>query len=159
MMHDDAIDLSHLKDRVIRYDVPADLKKGIPARSYAVDVSFSEHCYTRGDSSGQRVFDQRRYELSKLLPSIIAGLLSRRISFAPIDQRVVNYLTLEGVSEGEDYEVYFDVFKRKGTRTLGLIVRSAYVRDRARLAERPKSKTVKFSTILYGVMNGKKLHP
>lgn len=150
----DDIDLSHLAPCTVRYDVPANPKRNIQARSYLVEVAYSDHCYTKNDGSGDRVFDPRRYELSKTLPAIIADLLNRRCSFA----FGVNFLTIEDVAPGEDYEIYFEVFKRKETKSLGLIVRSAYIRDKNRLAARPPIDPVRFSTILYNVMNEKMLH-
>lgn len=151
----DDIDLFHLAPCTIVYVVPADMKRNKPALSYSVEVSYSDHCYTKGDKAGGRVFDPKRYELSKRLPNIIAGLMDRRVSFA----FGMNFITIEDIETGEEYEVYFSVVKRTKTKTLGLIVRSAYVRDPDKLSLRPKQRTVKFATILFSAMNGKTLHP
>ena len=148
------MDVSHLVSRIVEYIVPADNKRNKPERCYRVTVIYSNHCYTKATESGERLFDERRYELSKKLPDIISNLLNLPCSFANGN----NYYTVEFVDNSEQYEIYFEVYKLKATGTLHLMVHSAYVRDIERLKDRPKWKSVRFSTILYSALSGKKLH-
>lgn len=146
-------DTSHLDSHVVVYFVPADPAKDRMERTYEVLISYSNHCYTRLDAkSGKRVFDETRWLLSKKLPAIMTGLMGRTCSFASAGSR--NYFTIDFADVGE-YEVYFEVFKRRGTDTLELAVHSAYVRNVDHIDSRPKWKTIRFSTILYNVKHNK----
>lgn len=148
-------DLSHLEPHTIKFIVPGNEKTGIPERVYLVEVSYSDHCYTKSvvdratsKKAQNREFDPARYELSKQLPEIIGSLSERRCSFAQACQRQ-NYFT---ISVGE-YEVYFEVFKRE--KSLVLRVQSAYVREPENLINRPKWRPIRFGIILYNVLHAK----
>lgn len=148
------MDVSHLVPNIVEYIVPADNRRNKPERCYRVTVMYSNHCYTKATENGERIFDKRRYELSKKLPGIISNLPNLSCSFANGN----NYYTVELVDDNEQYEIYFEVYKFKATGTLHLMVHSAYVRDIERLKDRPKWKSIRFSTILYATLTGKKLH-
>ena len=123
---------------------------------YDVEVSYSDHCYTKSQAGRtERVFDEERYNLSLTLPLIIESLMQMPCSFAG---RSGNFFTIS--HENYEYEVYFKVFKPKGCKDLKLEVKSAYVRNLADYGTlRPKWKPVKFRTILYNVSHNKELHP
>jgi hypothetical protein len=152
-----APDVSHLAARAIEYIVPAG--KGTPERKYRVQVSYSNHCWTRGEvdgdgnKTGRRVFDQVRYDLSKQLPAIIGDLVNRKCSFA-LDR---NFFTVDIQGVGE-YEVYFIVAKNVAGE-ITLHVQSAYVRDDNRILDRPRWRTIRFSVILFNVMRNKPTNP
>lgn len=151
-------DISHLRAHTVIFVVPPDQKKGKPEIKYSVEVSYSNHCYTksmrseRGEKTEVREFDETRYELSKRLPEIVSGLMNRKCSFA--QERNLNYFTVDAGPDGE-YEIYFEVFKKPGTKTLGLRVQSAYVRDQDKLSSRPRWRAIKFSVILFNVLHDK----
>lgn len=153
-----APDISHLQAHTVIFVVPPDQKKGKPEVRYSVEVSYSNHCYTRavldinGEKAVQREFDVARYELSKRLPEIVSDLMNRKCSFA--QERNLNYFTVDAGPDGE-YEIYFEVFKKPGTKTLGLRVQSAYVRDQDKLSSRPRWRAIKFSVILFNVLHDK----
>jgi len=85
-----AYDLSHLDSFTFEFRVPE--KDGKPAQVYTIEAEFSWHCFTHGIKHGekiaealiywhgreQRLFDERRYHLSKRLPEIIRNLGSRK---------------------------------------------------------------------------------
>lgn len=143
----------HLQNQEIIYSVPADTKKNRPAQKYKVRVSYSDHCYTstNPNGNGRRIFDKKRYYLSKNLPQIINDLMNRKCSFASGR----NYYTIHTTSNNEEYEVCFEVYKRKETGTLALEVHSAYVRDPNNIGNRPKWKSIRFSVILYNTLHAK----
>jgi hypothetical protein len=80
-------DLSHLHPCSLTYERPATLDK--PAVTFKVDVTYSLHCFSYGPRDAEydrrmvypakefRVFDPYRYEMSKRLPEIVAGLPGR----------------------------------------------------------------------------------
>lgn len=120
--------LAHLHPYRMEFDQPATGKA--PARKFQVQVIFSLHCFTRNlkdgepapakamlysDSRETRIFDFRRYELSKQLPAIIQQLQGRKCFHSGKG----NYFVIELVSEaGEqnEYEVYFDASRRELTK-------------------------------------------
>lgn len=86
--HDGAqYDLGHLHPKAITYFQPA--RGTNPPRCYNVDLIYSLHCFTKGmegenpdpdllysDNRQTRIFDFRRYELSRQLPAIIESLMT-----------------------------------------------------------------------------------
>ena len=102
-------DLIHLHPKKLVYRQVAAGNK--PEREYQVDVFFSLHCFTRGikkdeqpnksllyaDSRESRVFDFRRYFLSKELPLIVDELHRRKCYHSGKGNFfVVEVLTQEG---------------------------------------------------------------
>lgn len=142
----DVIIAPHLASKEITYVTPEIKEKHMPAAKYKVRVDYSEHCYTV-ENRGVRKFDQARFNLSKELPAIIADLLNRRCSFA----NGMNYFTVDHAN-GE-YEVYFDLFRLRETKSLVLLVHSAYLREPAKMDSRPKWKPIRFEVILYKIKN------
>ncbi len=142
-------DISHLERRSIEYVQSATAKD--PERRYRVEVTYSDHCYTKRDRDGNRLFDAERYEQSRLLPRIIAELMHRECHHTGR----ANFVTLD-IDGVRTYEVYFEVFKKSG---LHLRVQSAYIRDKDRTAGRPGRARIKFHTILFNIQNGKPIHP
>lgn len=146
-------DISHLAPHTLTFVVPADIKKKEPELKCSVLVSYSDHCYTKAVRNSQhREFDLIRYELSKKLPEIICSLMERRCSFA-VDK---NFFTVE-MNNGH-YEIYFVVYKNSQNE-IALKVQSAYVRDPERLIDRPRWRTINFSTILRNVFYNKPMRP
>jgi hypothetical protein len=78
-------DLSHLHPRIFRFTRPTEGAHA--AEVFDVEVRFTLHCFSRGPRDGEafdplliysddyeaRIFDFRRYEMSKRLPEIIQG--------------------------------------------------------------------------------------
>jgi hypothetical protein len=79
-------DLTHLHPRTFRFERPAEGNR--PAEIYNVQTSFTSNCFTRApkatevydasliypDSNEVRIFDPRRYEMSKHVATIIQAL-------------------------------------------------------------------------------------
>ena len=145
--------LNHLRPAIVIYETP--LIHGTAVERYVVEVSYSDHCYTiLNPTTGKREFSQLRYDLSKMLPEIIKTLMERRCSFTERG----NFFTVDLGKQGE-YEIYFTVYKHKGTGTIKLLVQSAYIRDPETYSStRPKWFTIKFRTILYNVLHNKPMH-
>jgi hypothetical protein len=152
-----------LDDCVHEYEVPG--KGDKPALRYTVDISFSSHCFTRGlpgdgafdrtwlygDRHGLRLFDVRRYQLSRSLPGIISGLLNRKCMHTGHG----NFFTVELLDEGGmrvDYDIFFTASRSSQRGRLNLFVQSAFVRDKNKL---PSGKPIRFAIILFNVLNGK----
>src|SRR2546428_29181 len=87
------------------------------------DVIYSLHCFTRGmeneppdpallygDTGEPRIFDFRRYELSRRLPEIIGGRMTRKC----FQTDRGNFFTVEIIDDTGDlveYEMYFTASK------------------------------------------------
>lgn len=159
-------DLTHLHPKRLTYIQPA--KGDKPERLYEVDVIFSMHCFTRGikqgespdknllymDSRESRVFDFRRYSLSKELPAIVEELHRRKCHHSGKGNFfVVEVITQEG--ERLDYEIYFEASRGTSRGVINLYVQSAYVRDAAHRSNTPKKKPIGFTIILFNILNNK----
>ena len=143
----------------------------MPPEKYVVRIIFGHHCFTRQlkpsdpqdlcypePSFDQRAFDFDRYELSKQLPQIVQNLMGQKCSHTGHGTYFIVKLTDQRGVEVE-YEVYFDVNKIQGSKTLELKVHSAYVRDTHLASNRPKFRPVRFEAILRGARIGKKPTP
>ncbi len=145
-------------------------KGGKPERHYHFKVTFSVHCFTRGqkhdeavepellyrDSRETRIFDFRRYALSKRLPDIVKELGQTRKCF---HTGKGNYFTVDVQNQDgsvEEYDVYFKV-SRSGKGKLSLFVQSAYIRDQNHKGNRPKKKPISFMVIAYNTQLGKSI--
>jgi len=146
-------DLTHLHPKTLVYEQAA--KGDKPSRRYTVDVAFGLHCFTRrieearerdtaliyADNREARIFDFRRYQLSRLLPEIIAGLPLRKCYHTGKG----NFFSIE-ITEENGQRVEYDIFfvasrsSRKGV--LNLFVQSAYVRDSQYASSRPEKKPI-----------------
>ena len=142
-------DISHLKKHVIEYIQPPLGEK--PECRYSVEISYSDHCFTKAINETGRIFDLERYEESKRLPQIMGELISRECHHTGKN----NFVTFD-LAEGKTYEIYFEVFK-KGS--LKIRVQSAYIRDPDRMHSQPGRSKIKFSTILFNTQNEKPIHP
>jgi hypothetical protein len=154
-------DLSHLD--AFEHEFVQPDEQGKSERTYRVWVRFSHHCFTEGTKPSDdpslrygdgRTFDVRRWELSKHLPDVIRSLMQRTVSHTGHN----NYLTIEILdAHGTrvEYEVYFDVLRASTDKRIHLVVTSAFPRDMARLANRPKFNKIRFATILFNVQNNK----
>lgn len=159
-------DLTHLHPKHLSYRQVATGDK--PERVYTVDVTFSLHCFTRGIKPGEqprhsllyadsrecRVFDFRRYALSRELPAIVEELHRRKCYHSGKGNFfVVELVTHEG--ERLDYEIYFEASRSSRKGVVNLYVQSAYVRDEAHRGNRPKNKPISFTVILFNVQNNR----
>ena len=158
--------LDHLDSKTILYEQPGKADK--PARKYSVEVDFSLHCFTRGivaneqidktllyaDRREQRVFDFQRYELSKLLPEIVADLPNRKCYHTGKG----NFFCVELVDQRGvkiEYDVFFEASRTQTKALLRLFVQSAYVRDKKHKSNRPHKKPIGFFVILFNTLNQK----
>ena len=159
-------DLAHLHPKRLTYR--QDAKEDKPERMYEVDVIFSMHCFTRGikpgeipdknllyvDSRESRVFDFRRYTLSKELLAIVKELHRRKCHHSGKGNFfVVEVVTQEG--EHLNYEIYFEASRASKKGVINLYVQSAYVRDTAHRGNAPKKKPIGFTIILFNILNNK----
>jgi hypothetical protein len=161
---DTAYDLSHLHPTSLTYEQPA--KEDKPALTYTVEVRFSLHCFTRGigdgehpdpallysDSRETRIFDFRRYELSKQLPGIVQNL-SRRKCYNTGKGNFFTVVVIGAQGQPIDYDIFFEA-SRSTRKGLVLFVQSAYARD-AQHGSRPRAKPIGFYVILYNTLNNK----
>jgi len=157
-------DLTHLHPRAFRFERPAEDNK--PAEIYLVHTIFTSHCFTRepkkaevhdatlvyADGYENRIFDLRRYELSKLLPEIIQSMPARKPRHNSNRQ---NFFSVELVTENGstvEYDIFFKVRKVAKGR-LEMIVETAFVRDPAYNSTRPNGKPIRFWIILHNTLN------
>lgn len=163
-------DLSHLHPRTIVYEVAA--KGDKPALHYTVDVTYSKHCFSidlpkdgsydstlvyrsRFDlyNRDPRLFNFRRFLLSKQLPDIIATLVTRKCMHTGHG----NFFTVELIEEDGgrvDYDIFFTASRSSAKGRLNLYVQSAFVREKEKL---PAGKRIRFEVILYNTSVGKKI--
>jgi len=162
-------DLKHLRPYTTSFERPA--KGNRLAEKFSVNVTFSHHCFTRGlprdgsaydltlrfDREGdRRIFDAGRWELSKLLPGIIAKLPTSRC----YQSGYGNFFTIELVAgDGSkiEYEVYFRVWK-PGRGRIFLHVESAYIREEDYGRSKPKGRSIDFYVILHNTLNKRAIH-
>lgn len=165
-------DLSHLYPFEITYIQPA--KNDRPDQVYYFRVAFSLHCFTRkkgeqetldpallySDSRETRVFDFKRYELSKQLKNIIQELTSRKCYHTGHEGC---YFTIDVRNDDgviEEYDVFFKISlssDAKKKKKLTLFVQSAYLRDIDHQSNRPKKKPIDFFIIAYNTLNKKRV--
>lgn len=161
-------DLTHLHPRTFRYERPAEGNK--PAEVYKVDTLFTSHCFTREpkkeeiydieqvypDDYENRLFDFRRYELSKQLPEIIQSLPTGKPRH---NNNRRNFFSVEIITENGvtvEYDIFFKVKKVTKGR-LEMIVETAFVRDLDYDSLRPEGKPIRFWIILHNTLNNIKI--
>lgn len=142
-----------------------------PARTYVVRVAYGLHCFTRGfqlaedlndprcygDSREVRIFDARRYALSRDLPGLIEGLPYAKCFHAQYENFFVVKKVNTATGLEEDYEVYFNASRnQQRDEALSLFVQSAFVRDRAHQS-RPKRKPIGFFVILHNRLTNRRI--
>lgn len=157
-------DLSHLHPRIFRFNRPAEGSRS--AEVFLVNTVFTAHCFTRAprkaeafdidlvysDGYESRLFDFRRYELSKQLPEIVATLPSRKIYH---NNQRRNFFTVEMITaSGEriEYDVFFKMKKMSKGR-LEMIVETAFVRDPGYDSIRPHGRPIRFWIVLHNTRN------
>jgi hypothetical protein len=163
-------DLSHVHPFKIDYTLPANAQ--FAARVVRISVSFTSHTFTRKCEADEtpnhhycspgeaRIFDQERYELSKLLPELIRNIGNRKCFFAKYDNFFVPELP-EGIPDDSEYWVFFFVERAdKGEmHALNLIVQSAYVGRRERSPAGRTAKRITFRALISKVLAGEKPKP
>lgn len=163
--------LYHLNPDSVQIELPA--HKNDPALSVMVRIGYAMHTFTcdvtlagpnpelYADEREQRAFDVDRYQLSLRLPQIIRELCEnkRKCFFAP---RRDNFITvhLDGMPEGFEYRVFFDLRKGEDSNEVVLIVQSAYLAE----LTKPKPgglrrKPVNFRVLLKHALQGSKPSP
>jgi len=162
-----AYDLSHLESFIFEFVVPEKGRR--PQQIYKIDVQFSWHCFTRGIAAGEsssgplvyrhgretRLFDERRYRLSRQLPGILRDIGSRKCFHTGRG----NFFTVDLVDEHErrvEYAIFFRMSRRERPRDLKLMVESAYPQDSnmPRARSRPP-RPIRFSVIAYNTSIGR----
>ena len=161
-------DLAHLHPCTLEYRRPSEGNKA--AEVYRVEVTYTIHCFSRelkaeeicdnaliySDGYESRVFDFRRYELSKLLPAIIQALPDRK-PYHNKNRR--NFFTVEAVTDEAltvEYDIFFKV-KKKAKGRLEMIIETAFVRDLGHNSTRPDGKPIRFWIILHNTLNNKNI--
>jgi hypothetical protein len=159
-------ELNHLHPLNLTFEQAA--KGDKPQRTYAVQVIFSLHCFTRealatedlkgplgyADSRETRIFDFARYEQSKRLVDIVKALPTSPC----FHTNHGNFFTVKSMNpstgQSETYEVYFTASRSSSkVAPLNLFVQSAYVRDRQHV-NKPSRKKISFFVILHNTLNG-----
>lgn len=161
-------DLSHLHPSKATVTQNATADK--PERVFNLVVFYSLHCFTRGIAKGEspnpdlcygdsretRIFDFRRYELSKRLPQIIAELAQRKCYHTGKGNFFIVELVDAASGSSEEYEVYFEASRSSTRGLLNVFVQSAYVRDQGHLSARPAPrKPIRIEILLHNVQAGK----
>jgi hypothetical protein len=162
-------DVQHLRPFTQTYE--RDAKGALPAESYSVNVTFSHHCFTEGlpkdgtphdaklryDFDGDpRLFNAKRWELSKQLPGIVANLPKLHCAHTGKGNFFTVVLT-DADGAKVEYEIYFRVWK-PGKGRIFMHVESAYVREAGFGTSRPKGMKVSFFVILHNIRHGKPIH-
>jgi hypothetical protein len=162
-------DLQHLRSYTITYERPVQGKN--PAESFSVNVTFSHHCFTEGlpkneaphdpalryDFNGDpRLFNVRRWALSRQLPDIIAKLPTLRCAQTGKGNFFTVALT-DADGATVDYEIYFRIWK-PGKGRIFMHVESAYVREADYGSSRPKGMSIAFFVILHNIRHGRPIH-
>lgn len=127
-----AIDLAHLEPLSLAFEV-----ERLEGRTIAIDVKFSNHCYTEVfapdrhdpayivmDRGQRRVFDPRRHELSRHLPEIVRFLPGRSVHITRPGRNYVYVAQIE--MAGSDYAMFFHLKRNGGRHDLAMMVESAY---------------------------------
>lgn len=150
------IDLSHLEPFFFEVTHTA---SHIPA---SIEVIFSSHCFSERTTNAThkdtlprthlahnetRVFDKRRYELSKSLPKHISNLSTRSIVLGRDNNYI--HVTLE---DGEDYAIFFVIHKHSAN-TCKMRVVSAYPLTKPHWKVK-QSGEMKFKTLVAKVLQG-----
>lgn len=132
-----ALDLAHLEPRTVAFFVQK------VARELAIDVKFSNHCFTVGfeegvhdpahrimDGNRLRAYDPERHELSRRLPAMVDALPGASVYLTPSDRNFV-YLASIAMADGRVYPMYFHLRRAPAAheQQLLLVVESAYPRD------------------------------
>jgi hypothetical protein len=161
-------DLSHLDG--FSYDLVVPAKDDKPERTYRLNVTFSIHCFTRGakkdeviptelayrDSRETRIFDDERYEQSKMLRGIIETLGGRQCHH----DKHGNFYVFE-VQDAKGQKAYYSVFftlSKAGKKAgLNLYVTTAHMRPQPPYAK--NVKPVRFSIIVHNIWVGKGVKP
>lgn len=160
-------DLSHLHPCTLEYEVPA--KNDRPPLRFIVDVIYSKHCFSKAAPADEydpgmfyrdrfdprnrdpRLFDFRRFRLSKQLPEVIGSLVRRKCMHTGHG----NFFTVALIDESGqsvDYDIFFTVSRSSTQGRLNLYVQSAFVREKEKL---PPGRRIRFEIILYNVLVGK----
>ena len=108
------------------------------------------------DDYENRLFDFRRYELSKQLPEIIQTLPTRKPRH---NSNRRNFFSVEIITENGvtvEYNIFFKV-KKVSKGRLEMIVETAFVRDLDYDSLRPEGKPIRFWIILHNTLNNIKI--
>lgn len=161
-------DLTHLHPCTFKFERPAEGNKA--AEVYTVDVVFTLHCFSREpkeaetydasliypDSYEKRIFDFRRYELSKLLPDIIQALPTRKPRH---NNNRRNFFSVEVIRENSttvEYDIFFKM-KKVSKGRLEMLVETAFVRDPDYDSTRPDGRPIRFWIILHNTLHNIKI--
>ena len=141
--------------------------EGLSGQTVYCFVKFTTHCFSdRYDAARHpanvvvvdehgvhRCFDADRYELSKGLKALIAGLPGNKVHQTPEANFAI--ITMQG---GREYRVFFRI-KKIGKNKVRLYVESAYAADPARYKVVPASvyQKVRFLLLVQKVLKGEAL--
>jgi hypothetical protein len=162
-------DVSHLHPQIYKFMRPAG--KENPAEEFDVEVRFTSHCFTRSprreeiydlkliypDKYELRLFDVRRWEMSKQLANIIRSLPDKKPRH---NKSRGNYFSIEMVTESGakvEYDIFFKVWK-PGKGRLEMLIETAFIRDPEYASNTPTGKPVRFWIILHNTRHGLMIH-
>lgn len=107
------------------------------------------------DYKTPRLFDQRRYDLSKNLPGIIRALPMVKVHQTSETRNYVYYSSLTELA-GMEYRTFFSLNKaREGNYHLELFVESAYPSPTGTMSMRRRPRAIRFSMLALKVYEGK----
>lgn len=170
----EVFDLSHLNEKIQKYvwaQTGSNAEKVFHART-----NYSCHCFTRREIPGDpidqrytdngcctrnenRVFDERRYELSKELPRIMENLVGAPC-YHTDRGNLLNVAILNREREVIRLRIYFAVSKLSVRGMLDMIVQSAFPNDGdGPVPLPPGNKKIRFEVVLQRIMAGKKAFP
>jgi hypothetical protein len=136
-----------------------------------VDIRYSDHCFTREPKPGERyeesqiykngerkvrLFNPKRYELSKMLPDLIRGLPYRKPQHNGTNG---NFFIVEALDHEGAPVTYVIIFSlRKSTKgRMAMLVETAFFDEPELGRPLPKGRRVSFWIILNNTKNNLKI--
>lgn len=138
-VHGTLFDLSHLEDLACSVELAL---SGGSKKQICVTFRFSNHCYTRGTTTGEeadpmrvvmdgsriRVFSERRYELSKQLPDLMRDLPNRKVYKTP-HHNLIHLTMVDEHGAKTDYLIALSLKRQGKSSEMLVVVESAYPLD------------------------------
>lgn len=146
-------DLSHLDEQSFPVEIELKNKQ---TKTLNLICRFSVHCYTRKpdeaevfdrslvvmDHKAERLFDVRRWALSKRLPTLVAALPDHKVHKTPFHNMV--HIAIES-ENGQSicYQVFFTL-KKEGKKSILMVVESAYPVDELQGEKKKYNRPMRF---------------
>ena len=124
---------------------------------------YTNHCFTerqdRTKTDSERIFSIKRYELSKLLPGIIAGMNNKATKVLQTTAKKNFAYSVKTTLNEKAYNIFFKIKKstaKDNDCDLVIYIESAYVFDEERKLEH--SGRIIFLILCQKIYKGEKIH-